>query len=88
LVFWQIFCYARERSTKPSAIGARRREIDLQIQQQVFNLAGQVFGDDVEAIAQATCPSAAMRVRFAIYLAGRQKFAEAGARLVRHQESK
>jgi len=56
---------------------ARAGETDPQIQQQVFNLAGQVFGDDVEAIAQATCPSAAMRVRLAIYLAGRQKFAEA-----------
>ncbi len=56
---------------------ARAGETDPQIRQQVFNLAGQVFGDDVEAIAQAACPSAAMRVRLAIYLAGRQKFAEA-----------
>lgn len=56
---------------------ARAGETDPQIRQQVFNLAGQVFGNDVEAIAQAACPSAAMRVRLAIYLAGRQKFAEA-----------
>jgi tetratricopeptide (TPR) repeat protein len=56
---------------------ARAGETDPQILPQVFNLAGQVFGDDVEAIAQAACPSAAMRVRLAIYLAGRQKFAEA-----------
>jgi len=56
---------------------ARAGETDPQIRQQVFNLAGQVFGDDGEAIAQAACPSAAMRVRLAIYLAGRQKFAEA-----------
>ena len=56
---------------------ARAGETDPQIRQQVFNLAGQVFGDDVEAIAQAACPSAPMRVRLAIYLAGRRKFAEA-----------
>jgi tetratricopeptide (TPR) repeat protein len=52
-------------------------EADPQIGLQVFNLAGQVFGDDVDAIANAACPSAAMRVQLAIYLTGRQKFTEA-----------
>jgi len=56
---------------------ARAGETDPQIRLQVFNLAGQVFGDDVDAIANAACPSAAMRVQLAIYLAGQQKFAEA-----------
>ena len=56
---------------------ARASETDPQIRLQVFNLAGQVFGDDVEAIANAACPSPAMRVQLAIYLAGRQKFPEA-----------
>jgi len=56
---------------------ARASETDPQIRLQVFNLAGQVFGDDVEAIANAACPSVAMRVQLAIYLAGRQKFPEA-----------
>jgi tetratricopeptide (TPR) repeat protein len=56
---------------------ARAGETNPQIRPQVFNLAGQVFGDDVDAIANAACPSAAMRVQLAIYLAGRQKFAEA-----------
>jgi tetratricopeptide (TPR) repeat protein len=52
-------------------------ETNPEIRLQVFNLAGQVFGDDVDAIANAVCPSAAMRVNLAIYLAGRQKFVEA-----------
>lgn len=56
---------------------ARAGEADPQIRQQVFNLAGQVFGDDLDAIANAACPSAAMRIQLAIYLAGRKKFAEA-----------
>ncbi len=56
---------------------ARAGETNPQIRLQVFNLAGQVFGDDVGAIANAACPSAAMRVQLAIYLAGQQKFAEA-----------
>ena len=56
---------------------ARAGETNPQIRQQVFNLAGQVFGDDVEAMAKAACPSAALRVQLAIYLAGRQKFPEA-----------
>jgi tetratricopeptide (TPR) repeat protein len=56
---------------------ARAGETNSQIQPQVFNLAGQVFGDDVEAIAKAACPSAAARVQLAIYFAGRQKFPEA-----------
>jgi hypothetical protein len=56
---------------------ARAGETNPEIRLQVFNLAGQVFGDDVDAIANAACPSAAMRAQLAIYLAGRQKFAEA-----------
>lgn len=56
---------------------ARAGETDPQMRLQVFNLAGEVFGDDVDAIANAACPSAAMRVQLAIYLAGRQKFTEA-----------
>jgi len=56
---------------------ARASETDPQIRLQVFNLAGQVFGDDVDAIANAACPSAAMRIQLAIYLADRQKFPEA-----------
>jgi hypothetical protein len=56
---------------------ARAGETNPEIRVQVFNLAGQVFGDDVEAAAKAACPSAAMRMQLAIYLAGRQKFPEA-----------
>ncbi len=56
---------------------ARAGETNPEIRAQVFNLAGQVFGDDVEAMAKATCPSAAMRVQLAIYLTSRQKFPEA-----------
>jgi len=56
---------------------ARAGETNPEIRLQVFNLAGQVFGDDVEAIAKAACPSAAVRIQLAINLAGRQKFAEA-----------
>jgi ribosomal protein S7 len=56
---------------------ARAGETNPEIRLQVFNLAAQVFGADVDAIANAACPSAAMRVQLAIYLAARQKFAEA-----------
>jgi tetratricopeptide (TPR) repeat protein len=56
---------------------ARAGETNPQIRQQVFNLAGQVFGGDVEAMAKAACPSAAMRIQLAIYLTGQQKFPEA-----------
>jgi len=56
---------------------ARAAETNPEIRLQVFNLAGQVFGADVDAIANAACTSVAMRVQLAIYLAGRQKFAEA-----------
>ena len=52
-------------------------ETNPEIRQQVFNVAGQVFGDDVEAMAKAACTSAAMRLQLAIYLTGRQKFPEA-----------
>src|SRR5262249_48796165 len=48
-----------------------------EIRSQVFNLAGQVFGDDAEAMARAACANAAMRVQLATYLAGLQKFTEA-----------
>jgi tetratricopeptide (TPR) repeat protein len=56
---------------------ARAGETNPEIRHQVFNLAAQVFGDDVEAMAKAACTSAAMRVQLAIYLTGRQKFLEA-----------
>jgi tetratricopeptide (TPR) repeat protein len=56
---------------------ARAAETDSQLRPQVFNLAWQVFGGDVEAIARAACPSPIVRVQFAIYLVGRQRFDEA-----------
>jgi len=56
---------------------ARAGETNPEIRAQVFNLAAQVFGDDVEAMAKAAALSAAMRVQLAIYLAARQKFPEA-----------
>jgi tetratricopeptide (TPR) repeat protein len=56
---------------------ARAGETDPGIRVQVFNLAAQVFDTDVDAIANATCRSAAMRIQFAMYLVGRQKIDEA-----------
>jgi tetratricopeptide (TPR) repeat protein len=56
---------------------ARAGETNPAIRVQVFNLAGEIFGADVDGIANASCPSVAMRIQLAIYLAGRQKFAEA-----------
>ena len=47
------------------------------IRVQVFNLAAQVFGPDIDALANAICTSVAMRIELAIYLAGRQKFDDA-----------
>lgn len=52
-------------------------EADPQIRLQVFNVAGQVFGDDVDAMAMAACSSNTVRVQLATYLASHQKFAHA-----------
>jgi tetratricopeptide (TPR) repeat protein len=56
---------------------ARAGETNPETRIQVFNLAAQVFGSDVDAIANATCGSVAMRMQLAMYLAGRRKFEEA-----------
>ncbi len=56
---------------------ARAGENNPEIRGQVFNLAGQVFGADVDAIANAACTSVAMRIQLATYFVGRGKFAEA-----------
>jgi tetratricopeptide (TPR) repeat protein len=56
---------------------ARAGETNPEIQLQVFNLAGQVFGADLDAIANATCTSVATRIQLAMYLVGQQKFEEA-----------
>jgi tetratricopeptide (TPR) repeat protein len=44
-------------------------ESDDQMRPQVFNLAMQVFGGDVNEIARVACGSPAARLQFAIYLA-------------------
>ncbi len=56
---------------------ARAGETNPGIRVQVFNLAAQVFGPDIDALANAICTSVAMRIELAIYLAGRQKFEDA-----------
>lgn len=49
---------------------ARAADADPQLRGQVFNLAWQVFGGNVDEIAKVACPSAPTRTQFAIYLAG------------------
>lgn len=56
---------------------ARAAEADPQIQPQVFNLAWQVFDGDVDSISRIACPSPAIRIRFAIYLVGLGRAADA-----------
>lgn len=56
---------------------SRAGENDAAILVQVFNLAGQVFDPDVEAMANATCRSVAMRIQLAMYLVARQRIEEA-----------
>ena len=56
---------------------ARAGKDTPEIRAQVFNLAGQVFGTDVDAIANAVCTSVAMRIQLAIYLVSKLKFEEA-----------
>jgi tetratricopeptide (TPR) repeat protein len=49
---------------------ARASDADPQLRGQVFNLAWQVFGGNVDEIAKVACPSATARTLFAIYLVG------------------
>src|SRR5207237_10196301 len=50
---------------------------DRQMRPQVLNLAWQVFGGDVDAIAKVACPSADLRAQFAIYLVSQTRFDDA-----------
>ena len=56
---------------------SRAGENDAAILVQVFNLAGRVFDTDVDAMANATCRSVAMRLQLVLYLVARQKIEEA-----------
>ena len=47
---------------------ARAAQADPELQPQVFNLAWQTFGGDVDGIARIACPSPAVRMHFATYL--------------------
>ena len=49
---------------------ARATDADPRLRGQVFNLAWQVFGGNVDEIAKVACPSATARTQFAIYLVG------------------
>src|SRR5260370_12489521 len=56
---------------------ARAAEADQQMRPPVFNLAWQVFNGDVDKIATAACPSAAVRMEFATYLVSQAKVDDA-----------
>jgi tetratricopeptide (TPR) repeat protein len=56
---------------------ARAAEADDAMRPQVFNLAWQVFGGDVDQIARMACPSLPVRMQFAIYLVGQARFDDA-----------
>jgi tetratricopeptide (TPR) repeat protein len=56
---------------------ARAAEADYQMRPQVYGLAMQVFGGDVNEIARVATGSPAGRLQFAIYLANNTKFDDA-----------
>lgn len=56
---------------------ARAAEADGEMRSAIFSLAWQVFNGDVDKIATAACPNAAVRLDFATYLIGRAKVDEA-----------
>jgi tetratricopeptide (TPR) repeat protein len=56
---------------------ARAAEADQQMRPAIFSLAWQVFNGDVDKIATAACPDAAVRLDFATYLIGQAKVDEA-----------
>ena len=56
---------------------ARAAEADQEMRPPVFNLAWQVFDGDVNKIAMAACPTAAVRIEFATYLIGQAKVDDA-----------
>jgi carbohydrate binding protein with CBM4/9 domain len=50
---------------------------DAALRPQVFNLAWQVFGGDVDQIVRVACPSTPVRMQFAVYLIDLKKFDDA-----------
>src|SRR5260370_20189489 len=56
---------------------ARAAEADQEMRPPVFSLAWQVFDGDVNKIATAACPTAAVRIEFATYLIGQAKVDDA-----------
>ncbi len=56
---------------------ARAAEADREMRPPVFSLAWQVFDGDVNKIATAACPTAAVRIEFATYLIGQAKIDDA-----------
>jgi len=56
---------------------ARAAEADQEMRRPIFTLAWQVFDGDVDKIATAACPTAAVRLEFATYLIGQAKVDDA-----------